>query len=34
MKQNSDNYLGLFLKEIYQFIIVKEFRKKSAQEHI
>ena len=29
-----ENYQGLLFKKIYQFMIVKQFRKKPAQEHI
>ena len=34
LKQNSENYQGLLFRDIYQFMIVKQFRKKSSQEHI
>ena len=34
IKQNLENYQGLLFKKIYQFMIVKQFRKKPAQEHI
>ena len=34
VQQNCEIYQDLFFKEIYQFMIVKQFRKKFAQKHI